>query len=309
MIDSLTINLPGYNHDIQCIPGITGVKHYLLKDGQVRSTGFLKNLKLTCDFKGLIIKGSLSRYLKSTNIHFLSRDEFKEAVQLLAQELGIEAKRLEGAKVWCIEIGGTLRMDHAPGLYLPLFEDLPRYKRASYRAETVRFEQKQQSLQLYDKTQEVIDKSRHSKEFCYPEMNLLRVEYKVKKRLTKLFGRELFLRDLSKKATATSLSAMIFDQFNKIVIKPLPTVHVDGAMSSREFMKAVASAGVATLGIDHLLGNMEALKPTVSRSTLHRMKVKVRESARSAAMLNPNPLVEEVRSKLEAAIKQWIFNI
>lgn len=305
MIDSLTFIVPEYQGDIGFIQGISNVKTYPLKDGQVRSIGCLGNLKLTADYRGLIVSGSLATWVHESNVDFLTREQFKKAVIELGILFGI-GNDIMKAQVWVIEIGATLRMDHPAGIYLNLHEDIPRFKRMSLRGESVYFIQKQRSLKLYDKFRQMKDSGTPVSVLQQMDPNLLRIEYKIQRRLTNHFGRKVTLGDLYKKESAKKLSGMLISMYDSILKSPVPVITEVGSMKTREFFNEIATAGMAVVGLDTCLGNIEAYRGSMPRARYYGMRKRVREINRRASLQGSDPLIDEVRRKLVQAAKDWI---
>jgi hypothetical protein len=114
MFDNVTLKVYGLPKDyIPCenikIKFRTDVNTF---KGNIGNMGIYKNLNC------LIIYGSLAKYLKGENITPLGRNEVKQAIKKLEQDIGLD---LKGAIVSSVEFGTSIPIKKEPSQYLNIF--------------------------------------------------------------------------------------------------------------------------------------------------------------------------------------------
>jgi hypothetical protein len=154
---------------------------------------------------GFTIQGSLAKYFNGENITYMDRVKVERAIEMLERDSGIS---FENAIIRNLEFGATFLVHEPPSEYLCLLGHPPIYTRIEYSnarnglvgidvLETVRYDSKKGSFAfcIYDKVKAM--KGKNIPEI-YKDKNLLRLEYRLKKRPAILakFHRDLTCYDL-----------------------------------------------------------------------------------------------------------------
>lgn len=188
------------------------------RTGQDHFQGHIKNMKIKQTLDGVVLCGSIAKYLNRENITPLTREQVKQAVLLLQQDTGLDFSQ---AIIRSIEIGTSIILKNPISEYLQCFDYMSnsKYKKfecGSFGIESVSYSTKTGgfSFSCYDKIQEMKDK--HKQELIpeiYQDSNVLRLELKITKRQTirSLFKKDLTPSDLSSKETI----AVLINQFSK----------------------------------------------------------------------------------------------
>ena len=144
--------------------------------GEVRVSGRLGNLRVEEKPSGVVVEGSLGKYLNGDNIRPLTRHGAAEAVEKLSDALGVD---IGPARVLAVEFGRTYEMSRPPAEYLALLGRLPRMDRIAAACGTLYYragsttDKTRRELAFYDKGAEAGSAG-----------NLLRYEMKFSGRLS-----------------------------------------------------------------------------------------------------------------------------
>lgn len=144
--------------------------------GEVRVSGRLGNLRVEEKPSGVVVEGSLGKYLNGDNIRPLTRHGAAEAVEKLSDALGVD---IGPARVLAVEFGRTYEMSRPPAEYLALLGRLPRMDRIAAACGTLYYragsttDKTRRELAFYDKGAE-----------AGASGNLLRYEMKFAGRLS-----------------------------------------------------------------------------------------------------------------------------
>ncbi|GBR76096.1 hypothetical protein NO2_0704 [Candidatus Termititenax persephonae] len=182
-------------------------------------TGHTGNLKIWQGIVGVIIRGSLAKYLYGENCTRLTRETLKAAVLKLETATGID---LNNGIVTRLAVGGSFIVKTAPCNYLRLFCDMPIFKRDATSGmsgiEDVCYFTKSGSYQFdaYDKARERKDKLPELYQGC----NVLRMEYRIVKRvgIKAKFNHDLTPHDLYGEGVYRKL-AVLFGEFYRTIPK------------------------------------------------------------------------------------------
>jgi len=179
MIDNINLIVPKQ--------GTMKVIHKL-KDLWRRDTntysGHLKNMGFYQNLDGIIVRGSLAKYLNDENITPLTREQVEIAIKKLEEETELD---FSTARVRGLEFGVSIITKEKPSEYLNLFGYPPVFTRQEYSKnkgiETVTYTTNKGAFGFsgYDKIKEMVQK-RQGIPDLFQNVNVLRLEYKIKKR-------------------------------------------------------------------------------------------------------------------------------
>ena len=128
MYDNLHMRLATVGADTSTVVSrLSNAKQNIdIETGEVRSFGYLQNLRISVYESGLYIVGSLAKYFNGGNIYTLNRKTTEQAMQKLSDELGLGVST---AKVTYLEFGDSFIMEHKVEEYLKRLSAMPRMAR------------------------------------------------------------------------------------------------------------------------------------------------------------------------------------
>lgn len=133
---------------------------------------------------GITMKGSLPKVLLPDNIHTLSRDGARDAIEKLSDEIHLPIKL---AKVTRVDVSTVLPMKREPAEYYPLLGNKPHFQRLQATKTTLYYNTIKKQLIFYDKKVEAKAKG-VTIPAGFESANLLRVEARFTERLQKQFN-------------------------------------------------------------------------------------------------------------------------
>lgn len=158
-----------------------------IETGEVRTFGYLGNLRVSVYDSGLYIVGSLAKYFNGGNIYTLNRKTTEKAIEKLSDDLGLDVST---AKVTSLEFGDAFLMEHKVDEYLKRLGSMPRMMRNPQES-TLYFQTKgiedPKKAVFYDKGVE-LRKKKESLPDGFKGLNILRYEIRFKNRLPQQLG-------------------------------------------------------------------------------------------------------------------------
>ena len=97
--------------------------------------GHIKNFGISQNIDGIFLQGSLAKYLNDENITPLTKEQIKESVYLLQDDLKVD---FSNAIVTGLEFGTSIILDNPVSLYLQCMGTVPR--KVKYTAENDKIE-------------------------------------------------------------------------------------------------------------------------------------------------------------------------
>jgi hypothetical protein len=199
MIDNIELRLDW--SDRSQIPRIKSkVKIHWEAENGIPWKGYLENLKISENQRGITIHGSIAKFLLGNNCEHLSRRTTEDAIHQLESSLELD---LSTAIVRQLEFGYNFIVQEKPNEYLNLFTFMMRRRKQIYsytgELQTVFYDTDTGYVAFsgYDKIAEM---NKRNKEIpaIYLGKNILRLEYRIRKRsgIKKIFGHDLFAYDI-----------------------------------------------------------------------------------------------------------------
>jgi replication initiation and membrane attachment protein DnaB len=142
----------------------------------------IKNMVIWQNLDCLTILGSLAKYLRDENITPLNREQIRQAIKKLEQDIGLS---LKNAVVCSVEFGTSIITKEKPFEYLSLFGNTKRLTRVEYSKmtgiETILYTSDTGSFEFigYDKIKEM-KKRKQDIPQPFVNSNVLRLEYKIR---------------------------------------------------------------------------------------------------------------------------------
>jgi len=144
----------------------------------------IKNMKIWQNYNCITIIGSLAKYLHDENISPLSREDIRQTIEKLEQDIGLS---LKNSIVCSAEFGMSIITKEKPFKYLNLFRNTNKLTRVEYSkitgVETIAFTSKTGSFEFigYDKIREM-KKRKKDIPRLFINSNVIRLEYKIRKK-------------------------------------------------------------------------------------------------------------------------------
>jgi len=144
----------------------------------------IKNMKIWQNYNCLTIMGSLAKYLHDENITPLSREDVRQAIEKLEQDIGLNLKK---AVVCSAEFGMSIITKEKPFKYLNLFRDKRKLTRVEHSkptcVETINFTSETGAFEFigYDKIREM-KKKKQDIPHLFLNSNVIRLEFKIRKK-------------------------------------------------------------------------------------------------------------------------------
>ena len=143
------------------------------EEGNKTMRGFIKNMNITLDYRGLWIEGSLPKYYYGTNQKTLSFTDIKKAICCLEEEVELN---LSEARVIRVDIGDNIITKYPVECYYPILMHCNQFKRNEL-DNGLGFSNTNRYISVYGKLQEV-EKGKELPEELFVGRNVLRYEHK-----------------------------------------------------------------------------------------------------------------------------------
>jgi len=247
----------------------------------------------------IYIRTSLPALIHGTNENTLSYTELASCLLTLEQILGVS---LEDAQLYGIEVGASFDVEHPPAAYMNLWGTLPRvHKDILSSGQTIQFWNKTWSFSGYDKVAEL----KHRYGINLTSRRILRLEYRIKRGVSKRFGRQLSPWDLVDPAIYSRLIGMWAQKYTHIPKYALsPTFSLPH--TPKAFVQMLAGIGMSALGSDIVEAHIkEAYRQgLLGATTASRMRGMAVSIAANIADKNSRSLTEELDQKVDQLIKR-----
>ncbi len=271
-------------------------EEYIPSTGKINYRGQLSNLRVRIYSSRLCVEGSWPKYIRGNNLHSLSTQEIKTAIEKLSDELGMS---IENAIVSRVEIAETFTMSYPISYYISYLGSLKYCKRTAF-GKGLMYLNKQKALTFYDKIEEMIQ----NKQIIPKELtkeNLLRYELKLNKKVS----RQLKLAIIT---TNMLCKKELFDKFIEKWQKEYfsihrinkPVVHsIEIIRNTRHLINFLAINGLQYIGYIDTLNMLDSFKRNLSKIQLHRLKKKIKELVQNKHFTEPSELIVELDQKVK----------
>jgi len=319
MIDNVTLKVNDIpkNYDLLKFLGI------LRENDEKAYKCKLKNLTIWRNHDSITIIGSLAKYLYGENMTPLTREEVKRVIEKLELDIGL---CLKNAIVCSVEFGANIFVKEKPFEYLNLFGHTKRLARhvfsEGYKNRLVRQKtSKPTGVQTvnyftstgsfgfigYDKIKEMLAK-KQTIPFEYDGLNVLRLEYKIRKRkgINAKFKRDLTAYCLFDEA--------VYRRFQKLFFKDYKNIEKMGQSIYTEKSTNMTPAKIVKLTAEQYRQNHpEEYQQTIQRlveagnitpKNLERIRAKSNKMGKDFYKSDENDLIIE----LDALVERKVLN-
>ncbi|MGG5577147.1 hypothetical protein ACPDHL_07385 [Myroides sp. C15-4] len=272
------------------------------------SKGYYKNFRINYNPEyGISLIGSISNFVKG-KLKLLSYVELKDGIEMLGQELGLN---LHEAKIKRIDLALNIVTEENVEVYSKmLFLDLSRFKR--FEQDTgIRFESKQIQIVIYNKQKELKEKSN-----LFVDENLLRIEFRVIKRISNHFGiKEMIVNNLYEVDNYLKLLDKFKSNFLKIkVLKSLGSIEEVGNITPRDLSKCLQTIGAFCLekssgNVFDIIEGWDKQGKFKYPNSKARCRALFKELLTSKDLDKAHPLVDEIKKKVIESFQKEVKDV
>lgn len=273
-----------------------------LHTGEIKSFGNINGLRVGVYPSGVMIEGSLPKYLHGgSNLFPIGRHDTEDAIGKLSDALGLH---VDGAKVVALEFGTNFLMRHKPSAYLDRMGEMPRRYRHRFCTDTLYYKHrgKLQSdiFTFYDKMIEAKTNGMTIPK-GFEDANFLRVELRLKGGIARQMGvaqvqastlhDRTFYHRLMAKYIETYFSIKKLKTQNASFMAEIrtPKDAVDGFMGL-----LMAKVGQGQQEIDAYLAELKANNIFKDRVSYQRVRDMLYKAASKASLTTKDELVAEL---------------
>lgn len=292
-MDSISIFLAGALAPLDRLAGLRPLR----REGCFLGT--LGGLRIIQGADGVLVRGSLPKYLNGENALPLTRQGLRAALGKLEDESGLD---LKAGIVYQLETAYTLPVMKPPRDYLAAWGPLPRFKKNTHgNGETVTLANGGRSFSGYDKGAEMAPDALP----CPLEgLFALRLELCWKRGIKRLYGHSISPWEASEpEAYGQAVKAWGFFYF-KIPKRREVCIAMNG-MTPKSFERTLAAFGLQALGLDGveriIRGGLAS--GALDRVKASRMRALLRELAKDERITNTEPLTAEIDEKVRTVAR------
>ncbi len=216
------------------------------RSGEV--TGRLGSLRATVYPGKAVVVGSLPRFVYGTNARALDPAGVRGGLSAISSSAGLSEAAVLGAAVRRVDVAANLLLAYPPAEYARALADVPRAARLQASPGSVVFRNTVREVAFYDKGAELAAKGRAVPEE-WAGRHVLRYELRLKRQLSREFGRTVRAADLAEPAFHNGLVERWRDRYATVrTRRPLRLLRATG---TRELRDALALRGVEAEGGPH----------------------------------------------------------
>ncbi len=223
---------------------------------------------------GISLRGSLAKNYFGDNLHTLTRQDTKQAIEELSDHLHLD---LGTAKVTRLDVSTVIPTKHPPANYYSHFGNKPYFERIQSTPNTLYYNNHQRQIIFYDKTKEA-----NAKDVQIPEIwqncNLLRYELRYRKRLNRQFNISLTAARLYNLEFYRSVIQSWYNEFKTIQKLKKQSFMTDNISTTKEAETALFSVLLQEKGqsvIDEYLLVLKAKSVFKERQRYSELKRKL----------------------------------
>jgi hypothetical protein len=246
----------------------------------------------------IFIRTSLPALIHGTNEKTLSYEDLATSLNKLEEILGVS---LVDARLCGIEVGVSFDVEQPPAAYMHLWGTLSRAQKDTFSSgQTVQFRNKSWSFSGYDKVAEL----KHQYGINLRGKRILRLEYRIKRGVSKRFGRQLTPWDLLDQAIYSRLIGWWKQKYYQIPKYDL--VHEFSLpRTPKTFVLRLAGIGMSAVGSDIVEAHIkEALmQGLIGATTASRMRGFALTLTTNEADGKGSPLTDEIDQKIDQLVQ------
>lgn len=317
MVDTIKgyIMLKGY--DKGYFKELTKDSTKTIKQNSITRNFSLLNMIITISYdlnenpKKLSFNGSLPKFYFGNNLRHLDWNDFKNAIQMLSDNLGVD---MNEAKLTRVDFGMNIEVNYPVNEYISCLLAFPRLKTMRY-DESVTFYTviNSRSFIFYDKLKEMKKGLRYTStvDLTYlRNKNILRYELQLKKNLKERFRlRKFKVKHLLRNSIQHKLVEYWHNGYKKVIKVPLGSDPEFLFKHHNGIYKYLSYHGLERIGYERILNKISQLEfnqtnDKVKRSRMRKTVKDITIEARENAL--DKHLIDELDDKIES-IKLKLF--
>ncbi len=213
----------------------------------------INNISIKIDNHGLHIEGSAPKYLNNNNVKTLKLNQILPFTTKLSEDLGFD---VTGLTITKIDITDNIVLPNNTFIYKRYFGHCRYFQKIEYEYNGILYRNGTRSITIYDKTLEMLN-TRVQIPDTYANLNLLRIEYGITKRVRDHLGDGIVtMHDLTTPENYLLLVdkwEYMFNQIHKISFQPTVAMPYVPGMHPREYYTIVgvqANGGITKTKAD-----------------------------------------------------------
>lgn len=259
--------------------------------------GKLENLKVNYNEYSISIKGSLAKYYYGNNFNTLTKQETKDAIEMLSDDLGIN---ISNSSISRLDFSTNLNTTYKPTIYYPFLGTLTRFNRL-VQPSSIYYNQSSKRLLFYDKTKWAKQTRNHIPNEFIGE-HLLRYELVINKNINRFFKKDkVLLKHLCEDYIFRTLLNAWKEYYNKIEKQTSKSIKImtDNIQTPKDLDTALLQALIKQVGfeeVDKVIELLKAKKTFSQKEYYSRMKRKYR--AMTKTHIDSEDIILEINKKV-----------
>jgi hypothetical protein len=291
--------------DLANVANLLGQESLNRETGEVWSTGYVRNLRVSVGGAGVSVKGSVASFFNATNTQLVGRTEISQAVEKLGDTLNIN---MSNAKVTRLDVCSNFITQNAPKAYLDILGSLTYFQRIQATQNTLYYQRGKENIQslcFYDKQIECHDTRKELPAVYAIGENMLRYEARFNSRLPKQFNRQ--------EVTASTLANREF--YNEVVGKwgqlyfsinkfynTITMTKIKTVSEAKDYIFAVALSNMGANDVDRMLTEMKSKGVFADRKYYTRLKKSLEEVSEKFVTTGSNDLARELDDEVRTVL-------
>ncbi len=268
-------------------------------DGQTYLSGYLENLRVNVNDRGVSVQGSMCSFHLKTNVAGLSRGDMQRATERLSDALGLPMKT---AKVTRVDVAKNLFVQHPPAVYLP-YLGVSQYYQRLVQPQSLYYRNAKRTLVFYDKVAECKAEGADLPDI-WAGKNVLRYEGRFMRRLPEQFNRAaLTLADLTDERFYIGIVDRWVKEF--LAIRKVERMALTGETlkSVKDFENLVFQMGLQAMGgeteVLELIDHARQQGAFDNRTQINRIRNRVKEISQRATVEPSAGLIADVEEQVK----------
>ncbi|MCI4671980.1 MAG: hypothetical protein MRZ79_27805 [Bacteroidia bacterium] len=267
--------------------------------GNPKLEGNIKNLGFKVDSRGIIIFGSIPKFLFNQNFTVPTPEDIRRFFHKIEEILDCDVSDFN---IYRLDISANIIVNSPPQQYFEYLGDCRYYKRFIQDG-SLYYQNTQRQFVLYDK---IRARRRHEKlPEKFRDAHVLRLEYRIIKRVAKRLKKKSFtVKDLLTEDTFQKLRDLWLAEYCRIDKSAEKRFSLKGARTPKETIDRLAAYAINELGLSWVRKQIDETfivdgskhSRTIQRNR-DRSKKRVRELSKMD-LISPNSLVSELNYKV-----------
>jgi len=283
---------------------LSNITEHYSSDGQVCTSGFLKNYRVNLSEKGISLKGSLAKYFLFNNFHTLTRADSARAFEMMTDELKLPIQR---ANVNRIDFAQNFIMNFEPEAYYVFLGECQYYNRQP-QSKSLYYSNNLRQKVFYNKIAESKAQGLKPPDI-WNGQNVLRYEMRFKSRLPKQFmQKEITTSNLSNEKFYMTIFDKWLEEYEAINKLHSINFNLSNMNSPKDFWKQLNLMAINMIGQDKIMQVIESLRHQRAFDKpeyYSRIKREIKELCKTPKMTASSDLVEELDKKIKATKKDY----